>query len=78
MAIVVASLDSVEQWCQSFSVRYPMLADQDHSVSDAYGVFNVFGRNLAGPAVFVVDRDGSIVWSRLGQATAEEILAQVP
>lgn len=62
VALAVASVESVEGWCQSAGVRYPMLADPAHSVAEAYGVYNLLGDGLATPAVFVVDTDGRIVW----------------
>ena len=78
VAIVVAPLATVEEWCQGFKVQYPMLADSDHQVSEAYGVYDLFGDGLAGPAVFVVGQDSSVLWSHLGQASGHVILAQLP
>ncbi|TET53079.1 MAG: redoxin domain-containing protein, partial [Anaerolineales bacterium] len=51
VAVVVASLATVEEWCQGFKVQYPMLADVNHQVSEAYAVYNLFDNGLAGPAV---------------------------
>jgi len=60
-----------------------MLADAEHRVSEAYGVYNLLGDGLAAPAVFVVDTDGRIVWSYIGQhagdrVDAPTILAHLP
>jgi alkyl hydroperoxide reductase subunit AhpC len=44
-----------------------MLADPAHRVADAYGVYNLTGDGLAAPAVFVIDTDGRILWSYVGQ-----------
>jgi peroxiredoxin len=57
-----------------------MLADADHQVSEAYGVYNLYGSELAGPAVFVVGQDGSVLWSYLGVEPigADKIVAQLP
>ena len=83
VAIVVAPLATVQQWCEGFKVQYPMLADSEHQVSEAYGVYDMYGGGLAGPAVFVVGQDGSIMWSHVGEApydyvAADVILAQLP
>ena len=83
MSVVVASLESVESWCRKACITYPMLADADHQVSEAYGVCNLLGDQLATPAVFVIDTDGKILWSRVvsssnDPASADMILEQLP
>ncbi len=67
----------------SLHVPYPMFGDPDHAVSSAYGVYDVLGDRLAVPAVFVINSNGRIVWSYIGQdsqdrPTAAEILAHLP
>jgi len=76
VALVVASIDKVEGWCKRAGVSYPMLADSEHQVSAAYGVYNLLGDSLAAPAVFVVDTDGRIVWSYIGQHSSDRVNAQ--
>ena len=68
---------------QLVPATFPILADADHAVSAAYGVFDLLGDGLTTPAVFVVDRRGSIVWSYIGKSAVDrpapaEILAHVP
>lgn len=75
-AVVVAPLDVVASWCQSAGAAFPILADPEHVVSEAYGVYNVLGDNLAAPAVFVVAADGRIVWSRIGQYSSDYVETQ--
>ena len=74
---MVASIDKVEGWCKNAKVNYPMLADSEHLVSAAYGVYNLLGDSLAAPAVFVVDTDGRIVWSYIGQHSSDRVNAQM-
>jgi peroxiredoxin Q/BCP len=62
---------------------YPILADVNHAVADAYGVFNLLNDGVATPAVFVVDPAGRIVWSYIGKSTTDrpspdEILKHLP
>lgn len=83
VALAVASVASVEGWCQSAGVSYPMLADPVHRVAENYGVYNLLGDGLAAPAVFVIETDGRIAWSHVGQhagdrASAQTILEQLP
>ena len=62
---------------------FPLLADPDHAAADAYGVFDLLGDGLATPSVFIVDADGHIVWSYVGQHAADRpgadtILSHLP
>ena len=60
-----------------------MLADPEHRVAEAYGVYNLLGDGLAAPAVFVIGSDGRIVWSRVrlnptNRPDAQTILEHLP
>lgn len=62
---------------------FPFLADPDHAVAEAYGVYNLLGDGIATPSVFVIDTSGRIVWSYVGQNAAdrpsiETILENLP
>lgn len=62
---------------------FPLLADPDHAAADAYEVFDLLGDGVATPSVFIVDADGYIVWSYVGQHAAdrpgaETILSHLP
>jgi len=63
--------------------EYPLLADADHAVADAYHVYNLFGDGVAAPAAFVIDQRGEITWSHIGQnandlLSAADILSKLP
>ncbi|HHS96660.1 MAG TPA: redoxin domain-containing protein [Chloroflexi bacterium] len=82
-ALVVASPDSVRQTKQALGLPYPVLADTDHRVSDAYEVYDLLGDGYAAPAVFVIDTDGQILWQYIGKdphdrPSAQEILSKLP
>jgi peroxiredoxin len=82
VALAVAPLASVDGARQSTQATYPMLADPTHQVAEAYGVYNLLGFNLAAPSVFIIERDGRIVWRYVGQNSgdrpaAESILMQL-
>ena len=62
---------------------YPILADADHAVADAYGVFNLLGDGVATPSVFVIDPAGRVAWSYIGKdandrPSAADVLVHVP
>jgi peroxiredoxin len=74
-SLVVAPIDVVEGWCQRAGVSYPMLADSEHRVAEAYGVYNLLGDGLAAPAVFVIEPDGRVAWSYVGQRSGDRVAA---
>lgn len=63
--------------------EFPILADADHAVADAYGVFNLLGDSVATPSVFIIDPSGQIVWTYVGKDAGDrpsvaEIVAHLP
>jgi peroxiredoxin Q/BCP len=67
LAVAVHDLASAGLVAQVTGATFPLLADPDHAVADAYGVYNLLGDGLATPSVFIVDPSGQIVWSYVGQ-----------
>ena len=70
--IVAISTDTVEDTAEAFESQgftFPILADPDLLAVDAYGVRHALGGiegdDIARPAVFVIDREGRIVWRDL-------------
>lgn len=68
---------------EAVSAGFPILADVDHQVAEAYGVFNRFGDGLAAPSVWIIDEDGRIVWRHIGthpgdRPSAEEVWRHLP
>ncbi len=84
VALAVSSLSDVERGVQSVvNPPYPMLADPDHEVAEAFGVYDLLGNGYAAPSVFVIDGDGKIVWSYVGRNSSDRpgvdaILEQIP
>lgn len=83
VALAVAPLSSVEGVRRVIEPPYPLLADPDHAVAAAFNVYDLFGDGLAAPATFVIDTDGTIVWSYVGQSAGDRpspqtILNHVP
>jgi peroxiredoxin len=44
------------------TAQFPILADSEHSVTEAYGVLD---DGLSNPSVFIINKDGQIVWSEI-------------
>jgi peroxiredoxin len=51
------------------TAQFPILADSEHAVTEAYGVYgpNPHGGSigLSAPSVFIINKDGQIVWSEI-------------
>ena len=65
LGISADGLDSHGRFRRKFDLPYPLLADEDHAVAEAYGVWkekSTFGRTYMGieRSTFVIGRDGTI------------------
>lgn len=83
LALAVQDVGRAALMAQGIQASFPVLADADHTVAEAYGVFNLLGDDVATPAVFVINPAGEIVWSYIGQdandrPSAAEVLSHVP
>ena len=63
LTVAYMDVDRAQTIAQLVGASYPVLADTDHAVADAYGVYNLLGDGLATPSIFVIDQTGHIVWS---------------
>jgi peroxiredoxin len=70
--IVAISVDSPEEsksLCRSQGYTFPLLSDRDAATIRSYGVLHPKagedGRDIARPAEFLVDRNGTIRWVNL-------------
>jgi peroxiredoxin Q/BCP len=83
--IALAVQDQVSADHIGSRTHYPILADANHVVAEAYNVYDLLAiaKLNAMPAVFLIDKDGQIVWAEfsetLDQLTeSETILANLP
>ncbi len=58
-------VEDVKKFADKFNLNFPLLADADHSVADAYGVWgekNMYGKKYFGVlrTTFIIDKDGKI------------------
>jgi peroxiredoxin len=82
VALAVAPLASVNAARQTVNAAYPMLADPNHQVAEAYGVYDLLGDRVAAPSVFIIDANGTVVWRHVGRnatdrPNAQEVLGRV-
>ena len=86
MAISSEAVEKGRVWKRKNEYPFPLLADEDASVIRAYDVFHANeskGRAIARPSAFVLDAEGEVVWSYVGERASdrpklEEILEHVP
>lgn len=60
VAVAPDSADGVARFTRSNPYPFPLLADTEHAVFDAYDVANVLMSLGQRPAVFVIDRSGTV------------------
>lgn len=79
MAISADDAADSARLAELLEIPFPLLSDPDLAVAMQYGVA-MQGEEIAIPAVFVVGRDGTLRWQKIGdnqrdRPTIEEILA---
>jgi len=83
LAIAVQDQAGAQATVNSTGATFPILADTDRRVAEAYGIYNLLGDGVAAPSVFIIDPLGQIVWSYIGQSVSDRasnqaILANLP
>jgi peroxiredoxin Q/BCP len=58
--------EGVARFVRDSSYPFPLLADSDHAVFDAYDVVSRMASLGQRPAVFVVDREGTVRFDSIG------------
>jgi peroxiredoxin Q/BCP len=85
--VLGVSADSVESHAKfraKHGLNFPLLADVDHEVSEAYGVWkekNLYGRKSMGieRSTFLIDEEGNVerVWRKVKAQGHTEVLAEL-
>ena len=71
--LITLSTDDVaraRQMQERVGARFPVLADPDHEVADAYGVFDLLGDGVAAPATIIMTSE-RIVAMQVGQTIGD-------
>ena len=74
MAVVAQRSDAVRRYIEESGLPFNILVDESREVLKAYGVWHRIGLdawNIARPALFLVDRDGSIRYSFIAETQEE-------
>ena len=83
--VSILGTDSKAKFARKHGLTYPLLADEDHAVADAYGVWQekrMYGRTYMGVAraTYLIDATGTVAqrWDAVKvDAHADEVLAAV-
>ena len=83
IALAVQDQAGAQTMASRANTSYPILADPDHRIAEAYGVFNILNDGVAAPSVFVINKAGQIVWNYIGKnindrPTSEMIWQNIP
>lgn len=83
VALAVQNQGGAAKTNQGVGAGYPVLADADHNIADAYGVYNLLDDGIAAPSVFIINQKGEIVWSYIGKNASDRpsnqtILENIP
>jgi peroxiredoxin Q/BCP len=77
------SVASHRKFRDKFGLNYPLLADEDHRVAEAYGVWkekNMYGRKSMGieRSTFLIDEDGKIqeAWRKVSPKGHADLLQE--
>lgn len=73
VAVNPGSLESHIAWSSEYGFTFPICADADKRVATAYGAIKPESGGIQ-RCVFVVNRQGVVVWSKLGAPETSEIL----
>ena len=85
VAVVAQSSDAVRAYIEETGLPFNILVDESRNVLKAYGVWHAVGLaawNIARPALFLIDRSGSIRYSFVAERqhefpTPDEIMAAI-
>ena len=83
LAISTDDLNGSLNLASKTDIEFPLLfTSADSDVPDSYGVFNLFGDELASASMFLIDKRGEIVWKSIGEKTghfvsSEKVLQQI-
>ena len=59
-----------QRFVDTFGLTYPNGVDEKGQISRAYGITGI-------PETFIIDREGNIAWSRIGEVRADELAEQL-
>jgi peroxiredoxin len=79
IAISVDSVADAQRMVDHAGASFPVLSDEDHLVTQNYGLFDLLNDGVSAPATLILNRDRDLIGSQVGtniadRASAESIL----
>jgi peroxiredoxin len=74
VTVVAQRSEAVRRYVEESGLPFNILVDESRDVLKAYGIWHRLGLdawNIARPALFLIDRDGSIRYSFVGESQEE-------
>jgi len=67
LAIAYQDVGRAREMADIILAGFPILADADHAVGDAFGVYNLLSDFTHTPAIFILDKNLNTIWSYIGK-----------
>lgn len=64
-AISSENIETTKKTVENIGLSFPVLADEDKTVINAYNVLDQTNTSIARPAAFIVSTDGKIAWKSI-------------
>ncbi len=84
LAISTDDLTGADDIAQRVGIKFPVLyTSKNNDVPKAYNVFDLFNDGLASASVFIINKNGEIVYEDIGrnyahQVSANTVIANLP
>jgi peroxiredoxin len=73
IALAVQPQDEAAISSERTDAQFPILADNEHAIAEAYGVYNLFSNSEAAPSVFIISADGRIIWDHIATGVTDRV-----
>jgi thioredoxin-dependent peroxiredoxin len=84
LGVSADSAESHRRFREKYALNFPLLADESHAVSEAYGVWkekSMYGRKFMGieRSTFLIDEEGNVerIWRRVSPKGHAEMLSEL-
>jgi peroxiredoxin len=76
IALAVQPQDEAALSVEKSKAQFPILADSEHAVAEAYGVYNLFEDSEAAASVFIISQEGRIIWDHIATGATDRVPSQ--
>ena len=73
LAISVDSVADARRMADYAGADFPVLADEDRGVAQAYGVFDLLRDGVSAPATLIIDRNGALAATHVGSRIDDRV-----